>query len=317
MKPLFQLRPEQWLLFGVFLFLGLVSLVKALFLEDVSSNVAGGKQGEPPQFDLVKVHSLVEQWNKSPSLSISDHQIFVSRLIVYQPQTGVIGYLAPEDTGPDKIRIDWKIKYGFPLDDPTIASADTDGDGFSNFEEFKAGTSPVDKADHPDLILKLCVKSYEYVPFRLIFRGYSPNISGTGLVYQINLLDVKQRNTRLVEEGQDLEGYKVGSFEKKIVKEFDEVIGIEVDRDKSELRIINPALEEPVVLVFNKETESDESRVVLQLNVPNESPAPAKLKRGETFKIRNKEYRLLSVSKDGAQVKDMANDQVIQIPNCN
>jgi outer membrane lipoprotein-sorting protein len=42
----------------------------------------------------------------------------------------------------------WKILYGFPLNDPTVASADPDGDGYSNLQEYRCGTSPVDSNSH-------------------------------------------------------------------------------------------------------------------------------------------------------------------------
>ena len=46
----------------------------------------------------------------------------------------------------DGIPNGWKQQYGFDPLDPTVASADTDGDGMSNLQEFLAGTDPTDSA---------------------------------------------------------------------------------------------------------------------------------------------------------------------------
>jgi hypothetical protein len=46
----------------------------------------------------------------------------------------------------DGIPSSWKAQYGFDPLDPTVASADPDGDGFTNLQEFLAGTDPTNSA---------------------------------------------------------------------------------------------------------------------------------------------------------------------------
>jgi hypothetical protein len=46
----------------------------------------------------------------------------------------------------DGIPNSWKLQYGFSPFDPTVASADTDGDDLSNLQEFLLGTNPTDSS---------------------------------------------------------------------------------------------------------------------------------------------------------------------------
>jgi hypothetical protein len=48
----------------------------------------------------------------------------------------------------DGIPDSWKIQYSFPLNDPTVASADPDNDGYSNLQEYRCGASPVNPNSH-------------------------------------------------------------------------------------------------------------------------------------------------------------------------
>jgi len=265
---------------------------------------------------MAMIEELEEQWTEVPEVLSAAHQVFVSRLIVYQPSTGEIGYLGSEEEGPDGIRIGWKEKFGFPLDDPTVASSDPDQDGFTNFEEYQAETHPKDGEDHPPFVKKLCVAQYQYVPFRMEFKGYSPNASGEGMIYQINLLDVQRRKTRLVQEGEEVEGYLIGQFRKNIVEEFNPTINTTVTMDKSELDILNPVLDETITLVLNVQKESDESRVKLDLNVPGQAPEPSNLRRGETFTIRDGEYQVIEASDQGAVVRKLETGETFKLPKC-
>jgi hypothetical protein len=57
-----------------------------------------------------------------------------------------------QDRDNDKLPDWWEVKYGLdPLNDTEKngGEGDYDGDGFSNYDEFKADTSPIDKDDHP------------------------------------------------------------------------------------------------------------------------------------------------------------------------
>ncbi len=315
MKSSFDLRPEQWVIFGAFIFLGVVGLVKAFTLPDIQATIPGGKMTDPDSYDTAKIATIEEEWNQPLQLNATDHKVYVSRLIVFKPAEQVIVPL--DDAGIIQgMTVGWLKENKLSLEDPNVAIGDPDQDGFSNLEEFKAGTKPRESENHPDLISKLCVKDYEFIPFIMEFKGYNPDPGGDGLVYQIKLPKVRGRNTRMVRKGEDLEGYTIGDYRKIIVDEYNEATGITEKVDRSELIVIHPILKTPVTLIYNKEIESDESRVVLKLDVPNVVPEPASLKRGEIFKIKDVSYQYISATAENAVVKQLESGEQFTIPQC-
>ncbi len=91
---------------------------------------------------------------------------------------------------------------------------DPDADGFTNLEEFQAGTDPTDKKSHPPYVSKLFFRRFEQRPFRLVFSArVGPSI-------QINTRDLDQP-TLFLKVGDMVRGspYKVVDF--KELSEFD------------------------------------------------------------------------------------------------
>lgn len=62
------------------------------------------------------------------------------------------------DADGDGLPDDWERKYGLNPNDPADANADTDGDGFTNAEEFAAKTDPTNRNDHPDYLDSLKIQ---------------------------------------------------------------------------------------------------------------------------------------------------------------
>ena len=56
------------------------------------------------------------------------------------------------DADNDGLPDAWEKKYGLNVNDASDANADTDGDDFTNLEEYEAKTDPTDRNDHPDYL---------------------------------------------------------------------------------------------------------------------------------------------------------------------
>ena len=124
------------------------------------------------------------------------------------------------DSDGDGLPDDWEKKYGLDVT-RNDADEDPDGDGFTNAEEYAAGTDPSDKNSHPDYFdsLKIVLPLKEKVlPFYL--RSYMKTPSGMKLEF----FDPKRRNdygkngyrySVLVGEAIGDTGFSVKSFEQK------------------------------------------------------------------------------------------------------
>lgn len=105
-----------------------------------------------------------------------------------QPEEKKVVY----DTDGDGLPDEWEKRFGLNVNDASDASADADGDGFTNAEEFEAKTDPSDANDHPDYLdsLKLQLPLKETVlPFYL-----RANYMKTPNGMKLEFFDPKKRN---------------------------------------------------------------------------------------------------------------------------
>ena len=95
------------------------------------------------------------------------------------------------DADGDGLPDEWERKVGLNPGNVADADEDLDGDGFTNLEEFEAGTDPADKNSHPDYLNSLTVKlplKQTTLPFYL--RSYMKTPSGMKLEF----VNPKERN---------------------------------------------------------------------------------------------------------------------------
>jgi len=131
---------------------------------------------------------------------------------------------APEvnlDVDDDGLPDEWERIVGLNPNDASDADADKDGDGFTNREEFEAGTDPSDPNSHPDYLDSLKVRlplKQTTLPFYL--RSYMKTPNGMKLEF----VNPKERNdygtlgkTYSVFVNADIgaTGFMVKSFEQK------------------------------------------------------------------------------------------------------
>ena len=92
----------------------------------------------------------------------------------------------------------WFKKYHLDLNDPKMLDADPDGDGFTNREEFLAGTDPLDPNSHPGVHTGMKMKEYTKVELPFMLRSVE------GETAQIERTDGGEKRVETVKAGQPL-----------------------------------------------------------------------------------------------------------------
>lgn len=91
-----------------------------------------------------------------------------------------------DDRDKDGLPDWWEIKYNLNPLNAADAVLDSDNDDFTNIDEYRSGTSPIDPTNHPTLIGRVRVIGMKELPFSLVFMAVSKNPQGD-LVFQLNL----------------------------------------------------------------------------------------------------------------------------------
>ena len=175
------------------------------------------------------------------------------------------------DSDSDGLPDDWEKKYGLDVTQ-NDADADKDGDGFTNAEEFAAGTDPADKSSHPDYFdsLKLVLPLKETVlPFYL--RSYMKTPGGMKLEF----FDPKRRNDYgkngyryyvLVGEEIGDTGFTAKAFEQKEKKA--KIKGSNVERvvDVSAVTIVRKDDGKELVLALDEKRKPVDVQATLEFS---------------------------------------------------
>lgn len=267
-----------------------------------------GINPQPPRNDEIEAPDLSRIQNslaasKSPSRWVpdisSDKQgsLFVSRH--YLAIEGKL--LDPIEGGEDlhpPIPNAWLIQNNLDYANIKIKELDADGDGFNNFEEFKAKTNPQDPASTPPSFTKLKLVAFKPVPFRIVFKGDG----GTdGKEFQINFKDLKgtarTQYKKLNEQIADAP-YRIVNYTAKPGP-----YGVNVQGDLSELTIENTNTGETLVLIYNQELNDPTSFGEFLNLLSNERFT---LKKGQEFQIPPDatNFKLIDISEDSAQIQD-------------
>jgi len=203
---------------------------------------------------------------------------------------------------------EWFIKYNLDITDPDVLTQDPDSDGFSNLDEFTAGTDPLDKNSHPAYITKLKLVKFIKVPFRLIFNA-RPDADS----FQINTIDVHQPS-QILKIGDQIQGTKF-----KIIK-FDEkkfTDSNDIEHDISELTIQHIETGDKVVLVYNKQADSPDSYAQFKyLWDTNPQTSVFSVKKDHEFSLKpdtDVKYKLIDINEHEAVIQTKTQDQ-IKIP---
>jgi len=166
---------------------------------------------------------------------------------------------------PDK----WRMKYfGHPfamLEDRSRADDDADDDGFTNLQEFQAGTNPRDSKDHPELVAILRFKEILTRPYPFVFTS-ATKMPDDSLRLTFNMKDVDR--TYFTKKGEEIG--KTGLIYSNCVQKSVRMVDPHTAPylvDRYEACLFRPADGKTFVLRNNEPRATMEQELVLTLTV--------------------------------------------------
>ena len=229
---------------------------------------------------------------------------------VEQPKAAPVQEIldADEDGMPDK----WEVKYGLNPQNADDAKEDMDGDGFTNLEEFVAGTDPRDPKSHPDLVTLLRVSDVHGKRMPFIFGSKNKMPDGYQLVF--NLIKAKfgqsaiyaKTNSVIYASKGGYEAAKIGEAKPEDPKEAYQVVKF---TDSSEKRDTGKGYKETVdtsVVVLRRLSDKRDIPLTIGAKKPVITDTEAVLAfpldkkewsliEGGDFKVREETYRVISI----------------------
>jgi len=210
-----------------------------------------------------------------------------------QPEIVNIDTLDTDEDGiPDKIELAW----GLDPQDSADAILDMDGDGFSNFEEFRAKTDPKDPDSLPDPVVKLRVAVIRPVPFYLRFVGTS--VFGDGSIrYQLNL-QTRDR-TYFAKLGDVILGYKVDAYDPK-------------GKNGETLTMVRESDQRPVVLIKGRPVTEQELKILF-VSLLDRSKLPVQSLKS-VFDLRGVDYKVVDIRRESVIIQNVKTAEKVVVP---
>lgn len=244
------------------------------------------------------------------SWEIGEGSLFVSR--VYLLRDGELVDILESDTQLyPGVPNEWILKYGLDYGDRDLMAKDTDSDGFTNEEEFRAGTNPRDPASRPPLWTKLRLASYEKIPFRIKFEG-APDSKPWDLpqgaksfpprtMFTINTIDFSEP-TQFLKIGDKIKGTELKLIE-AVPKMAKNRLGTDIDI--SELFVQDSTTKDKIILVAGKEVDSPYSYAILSYPVTGQD---IRVEKGKTFALppSGDTYKLIDAGSEGALIESVS-----------
>ncbi|MDF7808385.1 hypothetical protein P4E94_13100 [Pontiellaceae bacterium B12219] len=197
------------------------------------------------------------------------------------------------DRDGDGITDDWELAYSFDKYDAADAALDSDGDGFTNLEEFIAKTDPRAVSSHPPFAEKLRFIARMDISFFLVFQGFT-ELSDGRVVFQLN--NPATGKSHFVEVGESVENVVIQRFENS---ENGRPARLFVERDGVEIELVRG------------ETALDPESKAELINILDRSPIIVTM--GALLSLHSDEYTVLGVHADRVILKDMRTGKVYDI----
>jgi hypothetical protein len=202
----------------------------------------------------------------------------------------------------------WFKKYNLDLKDPKMLDADPDGDGFTNREEFLAGTDPLDPNSHPPTVAaraSIKLKEYNEVRLPVVLEAVE------GDKARIKRTETGEGRTETVKVGDTLHGLPL-TVERVESRQDVDKNGDAVDM--SRVTLADSATKEKVVLMKDLPAKTSASYALLS---SPDGKTSLKVHHGDVFTWPGETgvtYKVVDLSRDQVVLEQMENKKMWTIP---
>jgi len=268
-------------------------------LEKLYPKQVASKKPDPIRLDSLeratKLVALSGQWKAE-----HDNLLFVSEPYLLEsdgPKRPKEGSLHRHSKTGAAIPNAWFLQFGLKLRQPNITQEDSDGDGFTNEEEWLAGTDPIDASKHPLLVSKLTFVRAAEIHNHISFLQY------LGEKLTVRRDDAPKRPQHDVKVGDvipDTE-IKLASFEKRRKDDS----GIKDALDGSLVTLIDgKTANKQIAEIKGKPADFVDKTFFLELKYPKEQREITAKPGGQITLNAQETYTIIDSTPNGVQIKD-------------
>ncbi len=165
------------------------------------------------------------------------------------PEETQVAESAEMDSDGDGLPDAYENKYKFlDRNNPGDANLDEDNDGFTNVEEFQAGTNPADPVAHPPFAAKLRFVKAARSPLPVTVEKITRNGNDVkAWQIQFSVLENGRRVSRFARVGETVGGFAIVEVQPKMLERIDPKVKTTYQEDVSEV-IMRRGQEETIVL---------------------------------------------------------------------
>lgn len=199
----------------------------------------------------------------------------------------------PKDSDFDKMPDEWEFKYGLNpnLDD---ANQDADNDGFTNLEEYQAGTNPSDPASHPPYATKLRVIKIGRTAMPLSFQGVQ-RLSTNDVRFLLK--NRQSQRDAYATLGDTVDGYKLVKYDEKKIMVKKGTFSVEED-----VSVLTVSKDNKIIpLTINKDNQGEKGASLIFLV----DQTKMIVKIGDVIKLKNNSYKIVDIKKDSVILTDI------------
>ncbi len=196
----------------------------------------------------------------------------------------------------------WCKKHSLDSKDPAMLEMDSDRDGYSNREEYIAGTNPRDPLSMPGVLDGVVLKDMKEVRVPALLREVKDGKA------RVERLDTP--GTEMWEQGTAVKGlpYRVTSVKHEVKADKHGVFS-----DVSRVTLENPETKEEVILVRDLPARSSQTHAVLLLADGSEM----KVRTDEVIELpgqKGKKFKVLELRPDQVVLEEMGTRRPLTIP---